>query len=124
MATKFMYLRARRSDSPTGCVAFTVTDNVISYQLSIVHPRDRFDRKLARTIAEARLRKSPIVIDGKADNMQAWDMIKAVMSAIAKSTDIPVRVSDVAIAWLTAPMETKKNNEVPDFGIAMTACCN
>jgi hypothetical protein len=59
---QFMYLRDARRN-PIGCVAMRRDGNNVLYQLSTSHPKDRFDKQLARKIAVGRLEDDPVVLN-------------------------------------------------------------
>lgn len=63
MTTKFMFLRDANRN-PVACVAtdFDKEKNKFSYQYSVVHSNDQFDKKLGKQIAEGRLKTNPIQI--------------------------------------------------------------
>jgi hypothetical protein len=131
MSNKFVYLRdprvvtalvsAAKTDDERracfrgapmiGCVAFNVSGDKLSYQLSVVNPGkkgspspvagDKFDRSRGRGIAEGRLAKSPIEIemDGL-DNLNHFETQVVLMSSLAVSKTAPTRAVLAAKAWL------------------------
>lgn len=100
--SKFMYLRASRSEQPVGCVAFSVEGDTLSYQLSVLNPADKFDRTKGRTIAGGRLATRPISVGvpGLAD-MDHHEILTAVMQCVASTDGAPTRAVEVAGRWLT-----------------------
>ena len=102
MVNKIMYLRGTRSQYPVGCVAFSYDSYGVSYSVSIVHPDDKFDRKVAREIAEGRLLKSPYHIDINTDDFTSWEILAQVIFDIANNKYLPKRAQKVACEWIKA----------------------
>src|SRR5277367_588359 len=65
MSHRVMYLRDAKG-LPVGCVAIRVSRgnrlSLIEYQISVLNPKDKFDRAVAREIALGRLDKRPLEV--------------------------------------------------------------
>ena len=59
--TRFTFIRDDRGQ-PVGCIAYRVNGGKFEYEVSTHNPKDEFDRKLARKVAEGRLDKHPMLI--------------------------------------------------------------
>lgn len=104
--TKIMYLRdsARR---PFGCLAMKVdkVKKLVDYQFSVVHPKDSFDKGIARAIATGRLDKEPLYVSFEGESTH--DIVKAVMADML-SPDLvymPQKVKKFARQWLSKAKE-------------------
>jgi len=71
MKVRFFYLRDRykasndsQNGNPIGCVASTINydEGTISYNVSMVNPKDKFNKSLAREISVVRLDQRPISV--------------------------------------------------------------
>lgn len=100
--TKIMYLRdsARR---PFGCLAMKVdkANKLVNYQFSVVHPKDSFDKGIARAIASGRLDKEPLNVNF--DGESTHDIVKAVMEDMLSPyiTFTPQKAKKFARQWLS-----------------------
>jgi hypothetical protein len=97
---RFMFLRDKKSQ-PVGCIAID-TAMGLSYSLSVLNPLDKFDRKLARTIALGRLHAgfSRFIRGGDISTMHA--ITRVVMQDILTGRpSAPSRARKAAKLWLT-----------------------
>ena len=98
-----LYLR-NQHNHPVGCVAMSIQweKKEVSYQLSVLNPLDRFNRKLARSIAFSRLTNKPYLISIKEDSFNVHDIFRAVLSEISKTSHskFPTRAVKAAKKWL------------------------
>jgi hypothetical protein len=106
--TRIMFLRNSKCH-PVGCIAinFDRSEGKIDYQVSVLHPQDRFNRAVGRKLAIDRLLNKPISIKvNKEASMH--DISTAVLKdlSIRKGT-FPNRVIKSANMWLTH--KTKMN---------------
>ena len=102
-SVRFMFLRDRQGQ-PVGCIAMSVDEvhHVISYGLSVLNPKDDFNRALARKIAEGRLNISPrgVVIPSGVDlNMH---VISSLVMEDVSLPGTPMRARKAALRWLEA----------------------
>lgn len=85
---RLVYLRTpnkNASDSrgtPVGCVAFSITDDSISYGFSVCSPKDKFDKSRAKEIAKIRLDKKPKVITVDTKDVNQHEIVKKIMEHI------------------------------------------
>lgn len=100
MNKRIMYLRDANY-FPVGCVAITLNrhKNTVEYQLSVLNPQDRFDRKVARQLALGRLVEAPVtvVLSGHAT---MHEISLAVMKSIVSLNSAPSRAVKAAKTWL------------------------
>jgi hypothetical protein len=115
---RIMYLRGRHNHA-VGCIALQVNKEncMITYQVSVQNPQDRFNRKLARQIAIGRLIENPLTILASDNDLAGTRNITiAVMESIANNIfQLPTRAVKCAKAWLNAPtwkIEAKKTAKV------------
>jgi len=101
MKTRIMFLRDSQY-RPVGCLAIGVSRKrrELSYQYSVLHPTDRFDRGMARQLALGRLLDKPITLsyDRKGD-LSMHDISNTVMNHLANSK-APARAVKAARYWL------------------------
>ena len=73
MTTKFMFLRDSKRN-PVACIAtnYDKETNRFTYQYSVVHSDDQFDKERGRQIAEGRLRSHPITLVESEDADKQW----------------------------------------------------
>lgn len=73
MTTKFMFLRDKNRN-PVACIAtnYDKETNRFTYQYSVVHSDDQFDKERGRQIAEGRLRSHPITLVVSEDADKQW----------------------------------------------------
>jgi len=99
-----MFLRNEKNH-PVGCLAidFNAKKNQLKYQLSVLNPADRFDRKMARHLALGRMLETPIHISNlkyKASEMSLHYVFELVMNDLVQS-NVPSRAKKAAHLWLT-----------------------
>lgn len=101
MNTRIMFLRDAQ-EHPVGCVAISVDrkNHRLNYQMSVLNPSDRFDRKMARHLALGRLVEAPVSIPVKrGEELNMHDISTCVMKSIAQSK-APSRAVKAAKLWL------------------------
>lgn len=97
---RIQFLR-NSSSHPIGCLAISVNrlHGELSYQYSVLNPRDEFDRKIARQLALGRLVEKPIKLALPRDaNMH--EISTVVMSDLERSSTAPNRAVKSARLWL------------------------
>lgn len=104
---KVRYMFLRNADgSPCGCLAISIDNNLVSYGLSTLNPRDKFNRKLARSIARDRLALKPFEFQLTLDVEPNMHIISsAVMEEIACNSMLPNRTRRAAERWLHANVD-------------------
>ena len=89
--TRFIYVRDARRN-PVGLVAYRTMNGEIGcrieYAVSCHNPADRFDRAIARQVAEGRLTRAPMSAEG-AFHAQA---LRTVFEQLAAYPSVPTRV--------------------------------
>lgn len=100
MEHRIMYLRTR-SGNPVGCLAIRLNPRTqfVEYQLSVLNPLDRFDRKVARQLALGRLAETPITLRVPR-NPTMYDISVAVMRDLSHTKTAPSRAIKAAKLWL------------------------
>ena len=98
--TRIMYLRDANY-RPVGTLAITVNrqKNTAEYQLSVLNPLDKFDRREGQLKALERLVEKPITVLLPV-NASMYDISEAVMYSLAKSKTAPSRAVKGAKLWL------------------------
>jgi len=100
MDYRFMFLRTD-SGFPVACVAMKYSKaGMVTYGVSTQHPKDRFNRKLARDLALGRLVSSPWIAVVLGQNPSAHDISRAVVSDLLKKAVLPSRTYSAAKKWL------------------------
>lgn len=99
---RVMFLRDEKGQ-PVGCLAIGLTSKqrVVKYQVSVLNPIDRFDRKIARLVALGRLVESPFtaVLADETD-VSMHQISRDVMMHLAYNKEVPSRASRAARRWL------------------------
>lgn len=105
---RFMFLR-NESKQPVGCLAITVNEvtNQVSFGMSVLNPKDEFDRAMAREIAEGRLKKSPHMVAATAVKSM-HDVSFAVMKEL-KNDKYPSTARKAAEGWLKMTSKLKED---------------
>lgn len=104
MDIRIMFLRARHG-SAIGCLAIKLhrhteyNHGLVSYQMSVLNPLDRFNRSLARHIALGRLVESPHTVKVPIEPSM-YEVSQAVMKDIAHDSSVPTRARQAARRWL------------------------
>lgn len=100
MSRRIMYLRSEIGH-PVGCLAIQLNrhDGQISYGLSVLNPRDRFNRAVARQLALGRLVEEPFKVNISREATM-HDISEAVMKDILKYKDAPTRAIKAARLWV------------------------
>jgi hypothetical protein len=70
MKQYFLYLR--ENNHPVACLAIKADGPDSAYQVSTWSKKDRFDKTVARNVAEGRLVKNPIPVDLADSNLPLW----------------------------------------------------
>lgn len=98
---RVMFLRDP-SGMPVGCLAIGLTRSrkTIKYQVSVLNPVDKFDRKLARQIALGRLMESSYSAPSTNNIPDMHQISRDVMQHLSKNEDVPSRASRAAKRWL------------------------
>lgn len=99
--TRIQFLRDSQF-RPVGCLAINLDlrNHRLTYQMSVLNPADRFDRKVARQLALGRLVEAPVSVPlprGKEFTMH--DISEVVMRHVANSK-APGRARKAAKMWL------------------------
>ncbi len=101
MSRRIMYLRSENGH-PVGCLAIQLARHTgtVSYQMSVLNPRDNFNRAVARQLALGRLLEEPINLKiNKEATMH--DISEAVMKDIVKFyKSAPTRAIKAARLWV------------------------
>lgn len=116
MKTRIMYLRKNyngdgvpysSNTNPVGCIAIDLSEPTegenptrqIRYQVSVLNPSDKFDRKVARQLAKGRLVESPLVIPRVKSDIDMTGVTEQVMLDIAWREELPSRARKAAARW-------------------------
>lgn len=97
---RVMFLRDEKTQ-PVGCLAIETNPDkmTVTYQMSVLHPTDRFNRKTARQLALGRMMEDPITL--KLTRVSGHDISAAIMNDIVTYSHInPSRAVKAAKAWL------------------------
>ena len=110
MSKRIMYLRDNNNPqgkgNPIGCLAIEMIDRpsggtLVNYQVSVLHPTDRFDRKLGQLKALSKLEGSAICADVLFEkDISIHQVSSTVMSHISANKKIPKRARQAARRWL------------------------
>jgi hypothetical protein len=100
MSRRIMYLRSDNGH-PVGCLAIQLNrhSGQISYALSVLNPKDRFNRPVARQLALGRLLEEPLKVDVNREATM-HDISEAVMKDILRYKDAPTRAIKAARLWI------------------------
>lgn len=101
-----MFLRNNK-EMPIGCLAINIDFGLITYAWSVLNPKDKFDRKLARDIAQGRLEKALVLELKEAQvrgisNMSMHEISQMVMLHLSYNTSAPTRARKAAALWLAS----------------------
>ncbi len=98
---RVMYLRNIKGQ-PVGCLVIDVNrnSNTINYQLSVLNPADRFDRRVARQLALGRLMEDPIAIPMSRKDANMHVISAAVMKNLIIRKSTPSRAVKSAKMWV------------------------
>lgn len=106
--TKTMYLRNAKGHA-VGCVVSrrvnsTIEQDLVEYEISVLNPVDKFNRKLGREIALGRLNTHPreLHISCKASGKQAARQILADIGGWPMGNSVPNRAIKAALTMLLA----------------------
>lgn len=101
---RYMYLR-NRNKHIVGCLAIRLlgdTSNVtgVDYQLSVLNPKDRFNRQTARDLAKTRLQAEPITVNLDEDFGGMSHITHTIMTHLTVNKEVPNRARKSAEDWL------------------------
>lgn len=97
-----MFLRDTKGQ-PVGCIAIRTSNltraTVVSYQLSVLNPKDNFNRSVARQLALGRLVEQPLQVTLDRDPTM-HEITSSVMTSISSLNSLPGRARRAAHLWL------------------------
>jgi hypothetical protein len=99
--TRIQFLRDSQLH-PVGCLAINLDlrNHRLTYQMSVLNPVDRFDRKVARQLALGRLVEAPIAVTlPRGRELSMHDITEAVMRDVIRSK-APGRARRAARNWM------------------------
>jgi len=107
MEHRIQFLRDSKGQA-IGCLAIKAESNVgrnggyttITYQMSVLNPLDKFDRKMARQLALGRLVESPISLTMRDSTPHRKAITQLVMENIKNDPLAPTRARKAANLWL------------------------
>ncbi len=100
MNYRITYLRSMNGQ-PIGCLSISLKDSkTAQYQISVLNPLDKFNRKVARQLAIGRLVESPFTVQIP-KNASRHDIMASVMKHIVSHKDLPSRARKAARFWIT-----------------------
>lgn len=99
--TRIMFLRDSK-DHPVGCLAISMDrkNHRLNYQMSVLNPDDRFDRKMARHLALGRLVEKPVSVPVKRGHELTMHEISCVVMEHVATSKAPSRARKAAKFWL------------------------
>ena len=100
MSRRIMYLLSENG-LPDGCIAIETNRSIetVTYQVSVLNPRDRFNRAVARQLAIGRLIEEPLKTSVSKDATM-HDITETVMRDMLKYKDVPARAIKAAKIWI------------------------
>lgn len=105
---RVVYLRDSKRN-PIGCIATQLHQDEnanfsVSYQYSVVNPKDQFKRDVARNVASIRLDKKPysVALPSKPSN---HEVLREIMKALFADSHTPSRARKAARLWLNHSKE-------------------
>ena len=106
MDHRIQFLRDSKGQ-PVGCVAIQLhhtwseaRSEYVTYQVSVLHPQDRFNRAMARQLALGKLVEAPFVAVVPRDPSR-HEISTAVFKDICEDTHAPNRARKAARLWLS-----------------------
>jgi hypothetical protein len=106
MDHRIQFLRDSKGQ-PVGCVAIKLhqsggsfRSDYVTYQVSVLHPQDRFNRAMARQLALGKLIEAPFVAMVPRDPSR-HEITTAVFQNICEDTQAPNRARKAARFWLS-----------------------
>lgn len=107
MEHRIQFLRDSKGQ-PIGCVAIKIKTAVgrtagvtlVTYQMSVLNPLDKFDRRMARHLALGRLEEAPLTTTIDHTSPSRTEISKAVMEDIKSDPLAPSRARKAARQWL------------------------
>jgi hypothetical protein len=107
MDHRIQFLRDSKGQ-PVGCVAIQLhqlpggswRSEYVTYQVSVLHPQDRFNRAMARQLALGKLAEAPFVAVVPRDPSR-HEITTAVFKDICGDTHAPNRARKAARLWLS-----------------------
>ena len=95
---RYFYLRDTNGQ-PVGCLAMQLMSDDIKYGISVLNPKDIFNRDLARSIAYGRLMHKPVVL-GLSGALSYFSITQTVLSYVGADVSAPTRARKAAKLWL------------------------
>lgn len=107
MEHRIQFLRDSKGQ-PVGCVAIKIKTSVgryggttlVTYQMSVLNPLDKFDRRMARQLALGRLTEAPLTTTIDYPSPSRTEISRAVMEDIKHDPSAPTRARKAAKQWL------------------------
>jgi hypothetical protein len=96
MKQYFLYLR--ENNHPVACLAIKADGPDSAYQVSTWSKKDRFDKTVARNVAEGRLVKNPIPVDLADSNFH--ETARKIVRAVVENSELPNRARSAAKKFL------------------------
>ena len=106
MHHRIQFLRDSRHQ-PVGCLAIQTrvvidgfsTTTLICYQMSVLNPKDNFDRPLARQLALGRMVEAPLTTTVAGAEPSMHEITEAIMRDVAADSLAPTRARAAARLW-------------------------
>lgn len=96
METKKVKIRYFRNERgfPVACLAFRINyqEKVMSYGVSTWNPHDKWERRVAREVAEGRCLRNPELFYYNVDKIKTADILKDLMLEMARDKNLNSRV--------------------------------
>ena len=107
MEHRIQFLRDSKGQ-PVGCVAIKIKTAVgrtagvtlVTYQMSVLNPLDKFDRRMARQLALGRLVEAPLTTTIDHVSPTRREISQAVMQDLREDAFAPTRARKAASLWL------------------------
>jgi len=113
MEHRIQYLRDSKGQ-PVGCCAIKIKPiphvghpgghTLVTYQMSVLNPLDKFDRKIARRLALGALQEAPFTTTIEHLMPTRRQITKAVMDDIWNDPTAPTRARKAARLWLKSQL--------------------
>lgn len=110
---RYIYLRDTKQQ-PCACIAvvYNKKASTVSYALSVLNPRDRFNRKVARDLAVGRLVQKGVSIDlSQVKSINCHVISRQILSDLITWEDLPSRARKSAKRWLSENDEIEAGSE-------------
>lgn len=112
--TRFNFIRNRRG-TPIGCLAYKVNreEGTFTYNVSTHNPKDEFDRKTARFVAEGRMNKHPRKIEfSTAAQPTLETLLRDAFAEMLYDENVPNRLKKGLLIWLDYKGAKISENEI------------